>query len=227
MAGDALLVIFARAPEPARVKTRLIPRVGPGGAAALQAAFLDDVCRLSRGAAGRRLLSVDGDRAHPALVELARREGIALVAQGEGDLGARLGRTFADAFAGGAERVAVIGSDSPALPPEMLRRAVAALASANVVLGPADDGGYWMIGLARSLAVAPSRLLEGIPWGTASVLAATERRLAALGLEHRRAERFWDVDEPADLDRLRAALDGDLALAPATRRALAVLGDCA
>ncbi|MSP61542.1 MAG: glycosyltransferase [Myxococcales bacterium] len=212
------LFVFARAPEPGRVKTRLIPAVGAEVAALLHAAFLDDVCRLTRGLAERRVLAVAGPIDHPHLVAVAAREGIECVAQVEGDLGARMEFALHGALAAGAHRAVVIGSDSPHLPPLLLARAVAALDAVDVVVGPAEDGGYWTIGLRAPF---PS-LFEGIGWGGPTVLAATTARLREGRIAHALCDPFWDVDEPADLARLRRELAADpsAARAPATRAAL-------
>lgn len=215
-----LLYVFARAPEPGRVKTRLIPAVGAAGAARLHEAFVDDVCARTRGAAARRVLSVAGDPAHPALVALAAREGMAIEPQGEGDLGARMRGAIEAGLAGGAERVAIVGGDVPLLPPAGVRAAFDALAQNDVVLAPAADGGYWLVGARR---LVPS-IFEGMAWGTASVFRESEARLRADGIRFAVGAEAWDVDEPADLRRLAAALEGDPAAAPATRRALASLG---
>src|SRR4051812_19321568 len=152
-ASDTLLYVFARAPEPGRVKTRLVPAVGAEGAAALHAAFIDDVCALSGGVASRRVLSVAGDPDHPELVRIAAREGMERVRQPDGDLGARLASAIADGIGAGASRVAIIGTDSPSLPTQSLVDAFELLRDAAIVIGPADDGGYWLVG-AR----------EPVPW---------------------------------------------------------------
>lgn len=215
------LVIFARAPEPGRVKTRLVPAVGAAAAARLHAAFVDDTCAMSRGLADRRVLAVAGDGDDRFLRALADREGIAAVAQADGDLGDRMHAALAAALAAGADAALVIGTDAPALPRRLLARAVDELARAEVVLGPAADGGYWTIGLR-----APRpELFRGVAWGTPSVLAETRARLAALALPHVLLDEHWDVDTPADLARLAASLaaDPDPRLAPATRAALGAL----
>jgi glycosyltransferase A (GT-A) superfamily protein (DUF2064 family) len=119
----------------------------------------------------------------------------------------------------GAARVCILGSDSPLLPREHLRRAIATLDQVEVVIGPAEDGGYWLIGARRAV---PS-LFTGMAWGTPAVLATTQARLDALAISYALADPFWDVDEPTDLERLRRALRADptAACAPATRAALA------
>ena len=202
------------------MKTRLAAAVGAENAALLHAAFVDDVCALTRGTAARRVLAVAGEVDHPALRAIAEREGMERVAQGEGDLGARMSAAIERGLGDGAERVAIVGSDSPVLPPHMVVNAFALLRAAEVVLGPAEDGGYWIVGARRAV----PWLFEGIAWGTAGVLEASERRLRERGAVYGLVERFWDVDEPADLERLRGALAEEPDAAPASRAALAQIG---
>jgi rSAM/selenodomain-associated transferase 1 len=211
------VVVFAKAPVAGTVKTRLIPAVGATGAAALHLAFVDDVCRAVGAVGALRVLSIAGDYAHPALLSLARREGMEVARQPEGDLGARMEAAIASALDGGAERVVIVGGDVPAISPRLVEEALALLRSAEVVLGPADDGGYYLVGARRR---APW-LFADVVWGSPSVLDESLARLRARGVAHGLLPPLWDVDEPADLERLRAALVVDPALAPATRAALA------
>ena len=122
-----------------------------------------------------------------------------LTAQGPGDLGDRMHAAFRRALAG-APAAIVVGCDCPALTPDHLREAAAALAGgADAVLAPAEDGGYVLIGLTR----VTQRLFNGIRWGESTVMADTRDRLAALGWRWRELETLWDVDRPEDLARLR------------------------
>lgn len=208
--------LMAKAPRPGLAKTRLIPALGAEGAAALARAFIADSAALARSAGVEvRVLAASAE----ATAELAALTDLPALAQSEGDLGARMEGAFAALFAQGFAPVLLIGADSPALPQAHLRAALA-LAAAHpeaVVLGPAEDGGYWCVGLSR-----PARgLFDAIAWSTASVLAETEARAARLGLAVVRAPLWHDVDEPADLDRLREDLRHDPAAAPHTRALLA------
>lgn len=214
------LVIFARVPAPGQVKTRLARRVGDEAAAALYAAFLDDVCRLSCPVAGRRVLCEAGELPSTALTARAAGHAMTHALQGGGDLGARMDRALTLELAG-ARAVCVIGSDSPTLPPALVEQAFAELETKEVVLGPSTDGGYWLIGARRP---APE-LFAHMPWGTQAVLPETLRRLAALGRPTAVLPFFYDVDDEDDLELLGAHLQLlDPAVAPATRRALAGLG---
>jgi rSAM/selenodomain-associated transferase 1 len=225
-----LLYIFARAPEPGRSKTRLITRLGAAGAAALHAAMIEDILGLSREVGARRVLAAADRPDHPFLVEMAAREGIPLVAQSEGDLGARMAAAIA-AGLDEAERVCIVGSDSPTLGPAQIAAAFARLDAADVVLGPAEDGGYWLIGARRPEGLSGAMRVSGVlyevladtAWGTAAVLATTRARAEQAGLRVALAELHWDVDEPPDLERLGRVLAAEPARAPATRAALAAL----
>lgn len=222
MTAARLLYVFARVPEPGRSKTRLIPRLGAEGAAALGTAFCDDVCALTRDLAAPRLLAVAGDPIHhPQLVRIAAREDMALVPQAEGDLGRRMALALRDGLAR-AGQVCIVGSDAPTLPPAYIERAFSLLDAADVVLGPAEDGGYWLVGARRPC----EAIFERIAWGTSTVLAETVERARAAGLAVARAGLHWDVDEPADLDRLVRLLsvEEDEQLAPASRAALRAMG---
>lgn len=243
---DVCLVVFAKAPVPGAVKTRLIGPARPGlradEAAALHAAFVRDVC--GRGAAagfGRRRLYVAGELAHPLLVEVAAAAGFALRPQAGADLGARMHAALSAELGAGAAAVVLVGTDSPTLPLGYLEQAAAWLggeAPADAVLGPALDGGYYLIGARRAL---PSLFAPGVAWSTDQVLPETLRRLCALGREGlavRLLPPFYDVDTPSDLVQLVSDLSifsmcpcdqsekpmGAAADAPATRAVLRALG---
>src|SRR5262249_20592881 len=131
--------------------------------------------------------------------------GVRLRAQRGADLGARMKHAFAQAFAEGAPLV-VIGSDCPALTPVHLEEARAALADHDAVVSPAEDGGYVLIGLARAVPT----LFEGLEGGTAAVMGRTRSRLADSRVRWKELATLWDVDRPADYERLRreGLLDG-------------------
>jgi len=173
-------VVFARAPVPGRVKTRLIPLLGKRGAAYLHVRMLAKTLRTAR-TAGFDPVLLFPDR------------------QGPGDLGARMHRAFARVLKRHGSAI-LIGSDCPALAAADLRAAARALASgAGAVLSPAEDGGYALIGLRRS----SRRLFSGVDWGSARVLAQTRRRLRQLGWGWQELRTLWDVDRPDDVARLR------------------------
>jgi len=193
------VIVFARAPEPGKVKTRLIPALSAAGAAELHRRLV----RHTLGAAtGARLGPVElwcaPDAGDPFFRECERRLGVSLSAQGEGDLGARMQRAFESALAR-ARRAILVGSDIPALSAQYLRDADQALVRGNeVVLGPAEDGGYVLIGLSR----CDPELFRDIPWGGPEVMAETRRRIASLAWRSSELPVLWDVDRPEDLGRL-------------------------
>jgi len=208
------LLLFTKPARPGRVKTRLIGDLTPVQAAELHAAFLDDL--LERLHAGRFTLTLawalDADDEIP--------EGpIPGIRQRGDDLGDRLYNALAEEAAGGAA-VAALGSDHPTLPVALVERAFDLLdAGADVVLGPAEDGGYYLIAL-RAEAVA-RRLFEGIAWSTDRVFPATLERIAELGLRLELLPTAADVDTPDDLRRLGAAMAEDDLGCPRTRALLA------
>jgi rSAM/selenodomain-associated transferase 1 len=193
---------MARAPIPGFAKTRLIPLLGPEGAAALHALLLERTLRtaVSSGFATVALWCAP-DRRSPPFDALAADGRFALLDQPGGDLGARMRAAFALHLAAGGP-VVLVGTDCPALCREHLDAARAALAQeADAVLLPAEDGGYAAIGLAR----LERSLFEGIPWGTSTVMAATRERLQRLGWRARELTPVRDVDVPEDVEWLLAS----------------------
>jgi len=190
------LIVMAKAPVPGVAKTRLIPALGADGAARLAARLLEHAMSQARAAQlGNVILACAPDARHAAFAAQARAGGTTLALQGHGDLGARMHRLFVNAFAQGARRVVLFGTDVPTLDAGLLHRADAALADADAVFAPAADGGYALIGLRRA---APA-LFESIPWSTTAVMATTRERLAQAGLRHVELPVVHDIDEPADL----------------------------
>jgi len=201
MSSNCRIMIFAKAPTPGRVKTRLIPALGESGAAQLQRQLIERTLRVAVAAGlGTPELWCAPDPDDSFFAVCAKRYGISLRPQGEGDLGMRMARALESALAAGSPGL-LIGCDCPALTPAYLREAAAALAGGNdAVLGPAEDGGYVLIGLARS---QPAQLFQDIAWGSASVMQETRTRLARGNWRWRELPLLWDVDRPEDLRRLR------------------------
>ncbi len=197
------VMVFARAPTPGEAKTRLIPALGKAGAAALHRRL---VMHSLRAAADARIGPVElwcaPDAGDPFFRECERRFGVSLRSQGEGDLGARMQGAF-DAALARSSRAILVGSDIPALSAQYLRDAQRVLVGGDdVVIGPAEDGGYVLVGLSRS----DPELFRNIPWGGPEVLAETRRRMAALSWRCRELPVLWDVDRPEDLERLPEGL---------------------
>jgi uncharacterized protein len=193
------VVVFARAPEPGKVKTRLIPVLGEEGAAALHRRLVAHSLAVATAAGiGPVELWCAPDTGDPFFDDCERRFGVSLHSQGEGDLGARMQRAF-EAVLARARRAILVGSDIPALSARYLRDAERVLARGDdVVIGPAEDGGYVLIGLSRR----DPELFRGIPWGGPEVLAETRRRVAALRWRSSELSALWDMDRPEDLQRL-------------------------
>ena len=194
-------MVFAKAPTPGSVKTRLIPALGANGAAQLQQQMIKRTLRTALAAGlGKTELWCAPDAGDPFFEACAQSYAIELRAQGEGDLGVRMARALASALAQGSPGL-LVGCDCPALTADYLREADAALARGqDAVFGPAEDGGYMLIGLAR----APlPQLFADIPWGSAGVMRETRARLVASGFSWREMDSLWDVDRPEDLARLR------------------------
>lgn len=192
------VLIFVRAPEPGRVKTRLAVEIG-----ALEA--LRVYMRLTRHAVAQALTLAPQVAVHVhftpadagARVRRWLGEGPAYLPQAAGDLGERLGQAFQEAFAAGFIRVVVIGSDLPDLSSSLLHRALELLDEHAAVLGPAQDGGYYLLGLREPL----PELFRGIAWSTEQVLSQTLARLRAAGIEPALLETLSDVDVAADLPK--------------------------
>jgi len=199
IAASCRIVVFARAPEPGKVKTRLIPALGEAGAAALHRRLVIHSLRAARDAGlGPIELWCAPDTSHAFFAECRRHFGASLHSQHEGDLGARM-RHALETVLERAERAILVGSDIPALSAKYLRDAERALSrDHDAVIGPAEDGGYVLIGLAR----CDPELFRDIPWGEPEVLAETRGRLAALRWRCLELPALWDVDRPEDLERL-------------------------
>ena len=214
-AGHDAVGIFSKVPIPGRVKTRLVPPLTQDQAAAVARVLLEETLRRFPSAVRAAwALFLDGDP-EPWLTSLAADHGVPIAAQGPGDLGARLDRAFRAMHAAGAVRAVVIGSDSPTASPAWIAGALELLDDADAVLGPARDGGYWLIG------IRPGReaIFEEIPWSTPDVSSETRRRAAASGWSLAEAPAWYDLDEPVDLTR--AAADADSC--PALRALIASL----
>lgn len=213
------LIVFAKMPEPGRVKTRLTDLLTPDEAARLYAAFLEDALAqyADLGVAVRLYLAPPPPAAAPAWVP----DGVTLHEQAGEGLGARMQRAFLETFAAGAERPVIVGTDHPTLPDAFLRLAFETLQTPrSVVLGPSDDGGYYLLGMNEFY----PQLFAGMRYSHADVFAQTLDRAAGLSAEVTVLPPWYDVDTPAALRRLHADLAASGAdAAPATRAAVADL----
>jgi len=201
--GRQALIIFAKAPEPGQVKTRLSPPLTSDQAARLHQAFVLDAVRAAQPLGGVvHWLSCAPSTTHPFFRALSRRFRLRLLTQTGETLGERMASALRQALDAGATRVALIGTDVPTLPASILRDAFRLLRSSDVVLGPACDGGYYLVGVSRR--VPP--IFDGIPWGRSMVLEATLAEINRLGLRCRLLPFWYDVDTMPSLRLLAAHL---------------------
>jgi uncharacterized protein len=201
------VAVFARAVEPGKTKTRLIPALGPGGAAQLHQALVSDALRKVAGLAGKAecyVFTAGGELQEKTVPRVFKRR-----RQRGRDLARRLSRAFAELLSRHS-RAVIIGTDSPILAPAMLRLALEELRATDAVLGPCPDGGYYLIGLRRAV----PGLFNGLRLGTEFAFGDTLASLLAHGLSCSVLEPCPDIDIPEDL----AALKKFLAKYPAARR---------
>jgi uncharacterized protein len=195
-----MLIIFTRYPIPGQAKTRLIPALGGAGAAQLQRRMT------------RQTIATAQQTPHPiqiqfcggTIAELRSWLGdkLGYEAQSTGDLGDRMAHAFDQGFAAGHDRVVIIGTDCPGIDRTILNQAFTALASHDLVLGPAADGGYYLIGLRRAI----PELFQSIAWSTATVRTKTLEIATTLNLTYALLPELSDIDRPEDLIHLPVTL---------------------
>lgn len=195
---DCGLLLFTRFPAPGHTKTRLIPALGAAGAANLQRQMTESLIDRLGGVLAVLSLQVYFTGGTLGQMQDWLGHERSLLPQGEGDLGERLRRAFQQGFASGLQHVVVVGSDCPLLGVPQVMAAFAKLRTHDVVIGPATDGGYYLMGL--SSLRAP--LFEQIPWGSDRVFEMTR----AIALQHNLSvallETLSDIDRPEDLAQL-------------------------
>jgi uncharacterized protein len=189
---SGLLIVFVKAPRPGSVKTRLAATIGAEAACEAYLHMVEALWTQIRSLRNVQLrFSPEG--AEPEVQRWLQPEWT-MALQGDGDLGVRLTTAFADAFAAGAQRVAIIGSDCPYVTVDDIEQAWKALGDHDVVLGPARDGGYWLVALRQ---LYPD-LFREIDWGTADVLKRTVDRARALNLRVHLRRELSDIDTADD-----------------------------
>jgi uncharacterized protein len=192
------LIIFGRYPVPGRTKTRLIPALGPVGAADLQRRLTENILEtVTRFARLRKIVTeicFEGDSKQKMRRWIG--SGAILSRQVPGNLGERMQAAFLDAFQRGADRVVLLGTDIPQLRADHLERSFDALAENDIVIGPSSDGGYWLIG-----ANHPVNLFEGIKWGTDAVFGQTLALAKEQGLRAKTLTPLTDIDTAEDLKK--------------------------
>ncbi len=192
MTEHVRLILFLKVPRLGQVKTRLAKRIGDAAALDAYRCVLETVLRTVRHfeEVELRFTPEEGENELKPWLRPSWRA----KPQGSGDLGARLLRAFSEAFAGGASRVVVIGSDCPYLTQTDIADAWERLRSNDLVLGPSLDGGYWLIGLRQLV----PELFQGIRWGTETVLSQTRHVAERLGLRYSLLRPLSDVDTADD-----------------------------
>ncbi len=201
---DACIQIFSKAPLPGRAKTRLNPELGEQGAAEFSVRLIRHVVQM---AVRSRLCPVQlwcaPDSSHTLFQELHAAYAVELKQQQGRDLGQRMACALADGLSGSSS-VVLIGSDCPAITADYLEQALQKLANDSAcVLGPAEDGGYILVGQS----VLNTAMFEKVNWGTPDVLQQTRLRLSAAGLAWSELATLWDVDHPEDIARARSLMD--------------------
>ncbi|HEX4639125.1 MAG TPA: TIGR04282 family arsenosugar biosynthesis glycosyltransferase [Chthoniobacterales bacterium] len=221
------LAVMTKVPRAGQVKTRLVPPLTPEEAAELNTAFLRDlsmsILRACEMSPAQGLAAYTPRGAESAYETILPRE-FALIPQRGENFGERLIFAADDLFAVGFSSVCLINSDSPTVPPQNFAEAALELAEPGnrIVLGPADDGGYYLIGMKQM----HRRLFEGIDWSTERVFEQTKQRAAELNLRVHELASGLDVDDRASLTRLRDQLISKKAsaeVAPHTRKIVAEL----
>jgi uncharacterized protein len=191
---DRHLILFARYPRPGTTKTRLVPALGPGGAAQLATQLTEYTLAQVR-ACG---CPFDVFATGASMADMAQWLGVTCAAQSTGDLGERMAHAITQIYDRGARRILLIGSDCPDLTANILAAAFDALRLHDVVFGPAADGGYYLIGMRQP----QPQLFDQMQWSHAKVL---EQTLARLGdLTHHLLPILHDIDTPDDLKHLPA-----------------------
>jgi rSAM/selenodomain-associated transferase 1 len=200
--APAAVAIFAKAPVAGLAKTRLIPLLGAAGAARAQRGFaLQTLGTVRTAGTGNVTLWCAPDTTHRFFRALAQRHGISTKAQPGGDLGHRMATAMSNHFARSPHTpLLIVGTDCPALTPAHLQQAADALQTVDVVLIPAEDGGYVLMGLRKPV----PEVFAHVAWSTPQVLTQTRERLRAAGVSSRELATLWDVDEPADWLRWRS-----------------------
>lgn len=213
--GDTCICVFVKPPLVGKVKTRLIPAVGAEGAASLAEAFFRDTWNCVESLNWAFPIVASTDSLDPRLLPQPDTQ---VWLQGGGDLGARIERILSRALTQ-APLAMALGADSPGIPAILLERAHEALRSTDAVLGPCDDGGFYLLGVRE----CPPGLLAGIPWSQSTTFARTLDRLNERGLKSIVLDPWYDIDRPEDLERLSGQLASGAIVAPNTLKVLAGL----
>lgn len=217
---DITVLIFAKYPEPGAVKTRMVPPLTFEQAATLHRLSLQTVCEivLDRARLDARLV-VTPDDTVDLFESIIERDDVAFWPQGEGNLGKRLDRAAGRVFREGGCGVLLLGADSPTIPVSYLQEAIRLLERHEVVLGPSDDGGYYLLGLRGP----HSAIFEQIDWGGPLVASQTRARARSAELDLAEIPTWYDLDRFDNLNRAADDLRKVAAVEPPARRQLCAL----
>lgn len=197
---DCAILVFSKAPVVGQVNTRLVPYITAEQAASLHEELTHDRLRMCTTA---DLCDVElwcsPDTRHPFFFDCRQRYGVQLQTQNGNDLGERMSAAL-QTMLGRYKKIIIIGTDAPALDIDTIDAVVNQLEHSDIVLVPAEDGGYVLLGASKH----HQDLLVDVPWGTEGVLASTVRNIERLGLSYSLLGECWDVDRPEDLERYRA-----------------------
>src|SRR5229473_1563276 len=219
MSGLRALLVFAKIPKPGKVKTRLLAAVSAEVAAALHEACIADTLRLDRKMRGcdAIVFAAGGTRYFRELVKKQKRGArVRVLPQRGEELGVRMGNAFRKCFAMGYREVVVIGTDTPWMGAERVRKAFSELKANDVVIGPAEDGGYYLLGMRKFV----PEVFRGIPWSTERVLELTLKVIVKGKLRGKLLRRDFDLDRPEDLRAAGTKLKRSPVLAPALAAAI-------
>jgi uncharacterized protein len=191
------LIIFSRYPEVGKTKTRMIPALGASGAANLQRQMTEHTINIARQLQLSRSISIEIHFAGGSqkLMQDWLGKDLNYYPQITGDLGAKMQAAFDRALSIDRQKVITIGTDCPDINLAILQKAFDLLENCDLVLGPAEDGGYYLIGLTASI----PQIFKAIAWGTSEVLAQTQRIAKNLNLNTAYLTTLRDVDRPEDL----------------------------
>lgn len=201
-----VVIVMVKAPRAGEAKTRLTPMLSEADAASLAACFAQDALASARRAARDVIVAYTPADGRRVLQSILPHDLLWMEQEGD-SLGARLEAAIGRAAALGFSPLIVTGTDSPTLPPVPVETAIDSLEAdeADLVLGPTEDGGYYLVGLKRPV----PHIFQNIAWSTSLVYQQTVDRAARLGLRLQELPRWYDVDTPADLLRLRDELSAD------------------